>query len=238
MIPRGIHGTERRGFTLIELLVVVAIIGVLSAFLLTAIQRVREIALGTKCSSGLRQIGMAAEVYGTDHEGIVVPSYTGSSYWFSLLADFTEESDVISSPTKGRIIRGCPRYLNSKFLANLVASGQAPWNTGYSETFSLQGLGSLSTDASGRYPWGVTYFGGSGYSSTLRNPRSRVTRAPVRPFFWDNAHDATEVLSWNNNAYCVANLQRHAGLGNVLYFDGHIERATFKQVMNGQGLGR
>lgn len=237
MSLRGHPSAERRGFTLTELLVVMAIIAVLAALLLPVIQRVRELALGVKCSSGLRQIGMAAEVYSTDNDGVVVPSYTGSSYWFSLLADYTEESDVIASSTKGRIIRGCPRYLNSKFLAALVANGNAPWNTGYSETFNLQGLGTLITDASGRYPWGVTYFGGAGYSNTLRNPRSRVTRAPLRPYFWDNGHDATEVLSWNNTAYSVANLQRHAGQGNVVYFDGHVERATFKEVMSGQGLG-
>ncbi|HEX5106674.1 MAG TPA: prepilin-type N-terminal cleavage/methylation domain-containing protein, partial [Pirellulaceae bacterium] len=56
------------GFTLVEMLVVIAIIGVLTAMLIPAVQFARERARQTTCLNHLRQLGVASQLHNTQHQ--------------------------------------------------------------------------------------------------------------------------------------------------------------------------
>ena len=59
----------RTAMTLVELLVVVAIIGVLVALMLPAIQAARATARAANCKNNLRQLGIAAQQFCELHKG-------------------------------------------------------------------------------------------------------------------------------------------------------------------------
>ena len=62
---RILENQGRRGFTIIELLIVIAVLGILVALLIPAVQSAREAARRTSCVNNLRQLGVGLQSYET-----------------------------------------------------------------------------------------------------------------------------------------------------------------------------
>jgi prepilin-type N-terminal cleavage/methylation domain-containing protein/prepilin-type processing-associated H-X9-DG protein len=91
------------GFTLVELLVVVAVIGLLMALLLPAVQQARESARRTGCASNLKQIGLGLQNYYDVHKAFPIGCYqwrpSGNTTnlqlaWSAYLLPFIDEQAI------------------------------------------------------------------------------------------------------------------------------------------------
>ncbi len=63
-----------RAFTLIELLVVIAIIAILAAILFPVFSKAKEAAKVSACLSQMKELGLAIEMYDTDHDDYLPPA--------------------------------------------------------------------------------------------------------------------------------------------------------------------
>ena len=239
MNPFPCHGRSRSpAFTLIELLVVIAIIAILAGMLLPALAKAKEKGKSANCISNLRQMSIAANVYGGDHDGRYAFTFQvrGDNVirraWFNFLQPYQQTTNLILCPSKTKKFK--------EALANYPSDQQDKAISNYSANFALGGCDWPNVwdksqwrqlrDSDVRSPSTVVYLtdGGTRPVNT-KDPLKCVTpKSPEKPGCWivhDPMNDAPCsgcVTSPGDPNWGGPHL-RHVERSNIAFADAHVE---------------
>jgi prepilin-type N-terminal cleavage/methylation domain-containing protein len=164
---RSSHRRRPEAFTLLEVLVVVAIIGVLAALLLPALNASKEKARKVNCLSNMKQIGLATVLYASSYQGRCPtdssdPTLVGS---LQLLSNVLSSTQVLHCPNDPRRDVGVAARFQGLTIRNISYSyvPNQIWSTNGDQT-AIIALDRISATSAGSiWPKNGNHKGQGGY---------------------------------------------------------------------------
>lgn len=201
-----------RGFTLVELLVVMAVILVLAALLLPALQRARARSQATVCVNNLRQFGLAAASYSMDAGRF--PTFLEWLYALPDEATGNLTTGKLYPYLKSRTVYLCPTQAR-KVSRPIYAPFPQEWHPDHS--YAMNCMMCHAHDVSRCFAPARTLFFVE--AADLPNDRLGSLAQPVPSQFGTNAPVSAPAFP-------------HAGRGHLLMADAHVVPLTQKQLQN------
>ena len=200
-------------FTLIELLVVVAIIALLISILLPSLSQARQVARTVKCSSNMKQFGMANQMYADGQDGwfVAIVDNTYSPWWNGgVWSHNNQYRDIMGMGSWPANPYGDPGITCPAAPSREIQAGHFP------HTYAMNRGGLTS------WPWAV-------HRPSLPHPSQKVqmedansyavTAGQANPTHWEAYGDAPD-----HEGFPVHASYRHGGGINYQHFDGHVAR--------------
>ena len=206
-----------RKFTLIELLIVIAIISILAALLLPALNQARESAKSGACLSNLRQSATAALLYANDNKHIVMSSNSHRPSWAGFL--IPENSIYFNTNMGGN-------YLSSNKVAFCPASEYVSGNF-YTYGMVVPEISIVNPSLK----WASPNDSGT---QLIALPLPLVEKPSITALLADTAYEITPFNPRHGYFKLKASgvFLRHRDTANMAFIDGHVSKVNLLSLQS------
>ena len=244
---------DGKNFTLIELLIVIAIIAILAALLLPALNKARDKGKMIRCASNQKQIGTALHMYAQDFGDIVtlyiargsnpvtyaallsnkLREFYGLNPYYGLSTNYLDSLDVFTCPSilpfgpapkKG--FDGGPRSTYTKGVNHLAIYGTVANAKGHPLTQE-----DVSTDP-------FVYRGEPDKNSFIAPLHS--IKSPSKFFALGCSYATAQDCQWYSISFTSTSagiMMIHNGKANILWIDGHVDSNSAGDIVEKTRIG-